>query len=79
MPESFRLDEGEERRLLTAESREDPRIREIITLLIDWLNTELADQRIVVKDIQEDIFDGQVLQKLIEKLTGIRVDACVDE
>ncbi|KHN75708.1 Paralyzed arrest at two-fold protein 6 [Toxocara canis] len=65
---------GEEKRLLTAESRDDPRVREIIQLLIHWLNEELADQRIVVKHIQEDLYDGQIIQKLIEKLANIKIE-----
>lgn len=28
----------------------------------------LADDRIIVKDIEEDLFDGQILQKLIGKM-----------
>lgn len=34
-------------------------------MLLDWINDELADHRIIVKDIEEDLFDGQILQKLI--------------
>lgn len=30
----------------------------------------MAGQRIIVKHIEEDLYDGQVLQKLWEKLTG---------
>jgi len=37
----------------------------LFQLLIDWINDELADQRIIVKDLEEDLFDGQILQKLI--------------
>ena len=33
--------------------------------MIDWINDELADFRIIVKDLEEDLFDGQILQKLI--------------
>lgn len=43
-------------------------------VLIDWINDELAEQRIIVKDISEDLYDGQVLQKLWEKLTGHQLD-----
>ena len=64
---------GEEKRYLTTESRDDPRVKEVIYLLINWLNEELAQQRIVVKHIQEDLYDGQVIQKLIEKLANIKV------
>ena len=34
-------------------------------MLLDWINDELADHRILVKDLEEDLFDGQILQKLI--------------
>ena len=36
-------------------------------MLIDWINDELANFRIIVKDLEEDLFDGQILQKLIGK------------
>lgn len=36
-----------------------------LQVLLDWINDELADHRIIVKDIEEDLFDGQILQKLI--------------
>ena len=36
-------------------------------MLLDWINDVLADDRIIVKDIEEDLFDGQILQKLIGK------------
>lgn len=55
------------------ESRDDPRVQEVIQLLIQWLNYELAPQRIVVKHIQEDLYDGQIIQKLTEKLASIKV------
>jgi len=41
-------------------------------MLIDWINDELADFRIIVKDLEEDLFDGQILQKLI----GISLPEC---
>ncbi|VDK22390.1 unnamed protein product, partial [Anisakis simplex] len=68
------LEEGEEKRFLTNESRDDPRVQEIIHLLIQWLNDELSAQRIVIKHIQEDLYDGQIIQKLIEKLANIKIE-----
>lgn len=49
-------------------------MKELIQVLIDWINDELAAQRIIVKDISEDLYDGQVLQKLLEMLTGTKLD-----
>ena len=40
---------------------------------MDWINNVLVEQRIIVQDIQEDLFDGQVLQKLLEKLGDIKL------
>ncbi|CAJ0580179.1 unnamed protein product, partial [Mesorhabditis spiculigera] len=68
------IEEGAERRFLTRESSEDSRIHEVIRLLLGWINDEVAGERIVVKNIQDDIYDGQVLQKLIEKLADIRIE-----
>ncbi|GFQ92300.1 beta-parvin, partial [Trichonephila clavata] len=46
-------------------SYDDPKLKELINVLIDWINDELASYRIIVKDIEEDLYDGQVLQKLL--------------
>lgn len=53
--------------MLAPGSHNDPKIKELIRVLIEWINDVLAEQRIIVKDIEEDLFDGQVLQKLIGK------------
>lgn len=34
----------------------------------------MADQRIIVKNIEDDLYDGQVLHKLWEKLTNKKLD-----
>lgn len=44
-------------------------MKELTKLLLDWINNVLVDQRIIVRDIEEDLFDGQILQKLYENLT----------
>ncbi|XP_071445953.1 beta-parvin [Hetaerina americana] len=73
-PEEYTLEENEERSMIEPKSYEDPKLKELISVLIEWINDELADQRIIVKDIEEDLYDGQVLQKLLEKLTGEKMD-----
>jgi len=60
--------------MIEPRSFEEPKLKELIAVLIEWINDELADQRIIVKDIEEDLYDGQVLQKLLEKLTGEKLD-----
>lgn len=40
-------------------------------VLIDWINDVLVGERIIVKDLAEDLYDGQVLQKLFGRtITG---------
>ena len=73
-PDLRMLEEGQQIRTLTIESRDDPKVQEIIHLLLYWINEELASERIVVKNIQEDIYDGQIIQKLIEKLAQIKIE-----
>lgn len=58
------LDENEERSMIEPRSFEEPKLKELIAVLIDWINDELADHRIIVKDLEEDLYDGQILQKL---------------
>ncbi|KFM65306.1 Alpha-parvin, partial [Stegodyphus mimosarum] len=55
-------------------SYDDPKLKELINILIEWINDELAGHRIIVKDIEEDLYDGQVLQKLLEKLMDVKLD-----
>ncbi|WKY07034.1 hypothetical protein Q1695_006876 [Nippostrongylus brasiliensis] len=74
LAKNLMIDEGEVKRYLTKESSEDNKVRELISLLIYWINEELADLRIVVRNLQEDLYDGQVLQMLIEKMAGIRIE-----
>uniref|UniRef100_A0A5S6QVI9 Calponin-homology (CH) domain-containing protein n=1 Tax=Trichuris muris TaxID=70415 RepID=A0A5S6QVI9_TRIMR len=66
--------EGEERAVITEQSRMDPKVNEVVRLLIAWINDTLASERIVVKDIVEDLYDGLVIQKLLEKLAQIRME-----
>ena len=69
-PEEYQLEENEERSMIEPRSFESPRLKELIRTLIEWVNDELHHFRIIVQDIEEDLYDGQVLQKLMEKLTG---------
>lgn len=73
-PEFYRLEDNEERSFIDPISKDDPKLKELIQILIDWINDELADFRIIVKDLEEDLFDGQILQKLIEKLGNVKVE-----
>ena len=64
------MEENEERSMIEPRSFEKPDLQELIRVLIEWINDELHHFRIIVQDIEEDLYDGQILQKLMEKLTG---------
>lgn len=73
-PEDYELDDNEERCMIEPSAYNNPKFLELNKLLIEWINDELASQRIIVQDLAEDLYDGQVLQKLLEKLTGDKLD-----
>ena len=93
--------------MIEPKSFENPKLKELIRVLMDWISDELHTERIIVQvidflfqqkgfiivdleksvlflfilhllsywslpfqDIEEDLYDGQILQKLMEKLTG---------
>ncbi|KAA3679026.1 ATP-dependent Clp protease, protease subunit [Paragonimus westermani] len=58
----------------SAKTEEHPLVQETIRILIEWINMELVEDRILVRDIEADLYDGQILQKLIEKLMGIKIN-----
>uniref|UniRef100_A0A1A9VVU8 Calponin-homology (CH) domain-containing protein n=1 Tax=Glossina austeni TaxID=7395 RepID=A0A1A9VVU8_GLOAU len=73
-PEDYALRDHEQRAVIDPQSLNEPEVRKLQQVLIDWINDELAEQRIIVKSIDEDMYDGQVLHKLWEKLTGKKLD-----
>nr|KAF6453393.1 parvin beta [Molossus molossus] len=73
-PEDTLLEENEERTMIDPTSRDDPKFKELVKVLIDWINDVLAEERIIVKQLEEDLYDGQVLQKLLEKLAGCKLN-----
>ncbi|KAJ6666377.1 hypothetical protein lerEdw1_000650 [Lerista edwardsae] len=67
-------EENEERTMIDPNSKEDAKFKELIKVLIDWINDVLVEERIIVKQLEEDVYDGQVLQKLLEKLAGCKLN-----
>uniref|UniRef100_H2MYC2 Parvin, alpha a n=1 Tax=Oryzias latipes TaxID=8090 RepID=H2MYC2_ORYLA len=63
-PEDTMLEENEVRTMVDPNSKHDPKLQELTKVLIDWINDVLVLDRIIVKDLAEDLYDGQVLQKL---------------
>uniref|UniRef100_H3BDC4 Parvin beta n=1 Tax=Latimeria chalumnae TaxID=7897 RepID=H3BDC4_LATCH len=73
-PEDTMLEENEERTMIEPASKEDLKFKELLKVLIDWINDVLVEERIIVKDLEEDLYDGQVLQKLLEKLADRKLN-----
>ncbi|MBV97497.1 Beta-parvin, partial [Eschrichtius robustus] len=73
-PEDTLLEENEECTVIDPTSRDDPRLKELVKVLIDWINDVLVEERIIVKQLEEDLYDGQVLQKLLEKLADRKLN-----
>ncbi|CAH3141208.1 unnamed protein product [Pocillopora meandrina] len=72
-PDTFDLDENEERSMVEPASLENKKLKELKEVLLDWINDELSEQRIVLRDITEDLYDGQILAVLMDKLAGIKL------
>ncbi|KAI5105491.1 alpha-parvin [Silurus meridionalis] len=73
-PEDTMLEENEVRTMVDPNSRNNSKLQELIKVLIDWINDVLVGERIIVKELTDDLYDGQVLQKLFEKLEGAKLN-----
>ena len=57
-----------------ATSLKNPVCQRLIKNLIHWINSTLREERIVVRNLETDLKDGCVLQKLIHKLTDFKIN-----
>jgi len=73
-PEDYNLKDNESRSIIQPASTVKPNFQELLKVIITWINDELVEERIIVINIEEDLYDGQVLQKLWEKLTGQKLN-----
>lgn len=69
-PEDYNLEDNEQRSIIQPACLNFPDVRDLLQILIEWINDELVEERIIVANIEQDLYDGQVLHKLWEKLTG---------
>ncbi|OCT86057.1 parvin gamma S homeolog isoform X1 [Xenopus laevis] len=65
---------GEIKKYIQSNAKNDPRFLELQTFLIDWINTELKEEHIVVKSIEEDLYDGLVLHHLLKTIAGMKLE-----
>ncbi|KAM9030174.1 gamma-parvin isoform 2-T4 [Guaruba guarouba] len=61
--------QGETKKFIKPTSSNNPKLEELKLLLIDWINTTLKEEHIVVKSLEEDLYDGLVLHHLLAILT----------
>ena len=52
------LKEGETCSIVLPSTKNDPKVIELDTVLKDWVNETLASERIIVKDLRDDLYDG---------------------
>ncbi|NXP19233.1 PARVG protein, partial [Scytalopus superciliaris] len=65
---------GEKKKLIKPTSSNNPKLEELKLLLMDWINRTLQEEHIVVKSLEEDLYDGLVLHHLLEKLGSLELD-----
>ncbi|CAI9566091.1 unnamed protein product [Staurois parvus] len=66
--------QGEARKRLQPNAENDPKLQELKTFLIDWINDELKQEHIVVKSLEEDLFDGLILHHLLQKIGCLKLE-----
>ncbi|XP_040451580.1 gamma-parvin isoform X1 [Falco naumanni] len=72
--------QGEKKKLIKPTSSHNTKLEELKLLLfppqllIDWINTTLKEEHIVVKSLEEDLYDGLVLHHLLENLGSLKLD-----
>ncbi|XP_020838491.1 gamma-parvin isoform X2 [Phascolarctos cinereus] len=73
-PPVVELAQGEKKKYLQPDSRNNPEFKELQKALMEWINSSLFREHIVVQNLEEDLFDGLVLHHLLQKLTSVTLD-----
>ncbi|XP_066489043.1 gamma-parvin [Tiliqua scincoides] len=74
LPQEEDLVPGDKRKYIKASSQNGPKLKALQTFLMDWINTSLKHEHIVVKNLEQDLYDGLVLHHLLEKLGSLTVE-----
>ncbi|XP_042528253.1 gamma-parvin-like [Dipodomys spectabilis] len=61
------IPQGEKKKYLPPNSRRDRKFEELQKVLTEWLNMTLLPEHIVVRSLEEDMFDGLVLHHLFRE------------
>jgi parvin len=65
---------GEEKTVTQPQSLNEPEVKKLIQILLKWVNDVLENRRLIVREIAEDFYDGQVLGELIAELSGETIE-----
>ncbi|XP_077025248.1 gamma-parvin isoform X3 [Tamandua tetradactyla] len=63
-PAEKELLQGEKKKYLPPTSRKNPKFEELQKVLTEWINATLLAEHIVVRSLEEDLFDGLILHHL---------------
>uniref|UniRef100_A0A2K6U859 Parvin gamma n=1 Tax=Saimiri boliviensis boliviensis TaxID=39432 RepID=A0A2K6U859_SAIBB len=74
-PAAEELPQGGKKKYLPPTSRKDPRFEELQKVLMEWINATLLPEHIVVRSLEEDVFDGLILHHLFQKLAALKLEA----
>ncbi|XP_040609986.1 gamma-parvin isoform X2 [Mesocricetus auratus] len=73
-PTEEELPRGGKKKYLPPNSRKDPKFEELQKVLMEWINTTLLPEHIVVRSLEEDMFDGLILHHLFQKLAALKLE-----
>ncbi|XP_016413235.1 gamma-parvin isoform X2 [Sinocyclocheilus rhinocerous] len=64
---------GERRMIIQPTSLEDPKLNKLKEVLVEWINKTLKAEHIVVRTLEEDLYDGLVFHHLLRRLAGVQL------
>ena len=68
-----KLEEGKEISLLDEESKKSAKVQHLVHILKEWINVRLSKENIVVRDLQEDMYDGQIIHKIMRSFLSVKL------
>ncbi|XP_063164355.1 gamma-parvin [Candoia aspera] len=74
LPREVEVVPDKKKKYIKPSSRQDPELEALQKFLINWINTTLKDEHIVVKNLEEDLYDGLVLHHLLEKFGSLTLE-----
>ncbi|KAG7324283.1 hypothetical protein KOW79_012299 [Hemibagrus wyckioides] len=65
--------QGERRKIIQPSSLNDPKLVKLKEVLVEWINSTLKPEHIVVQNLEEDVYDGLVIHHLLGRLGGVHL------